>query len=312
MSRRAALYTVSVRGGQGEAPSLGSIDGAGTSLAAVLVASLGDLAATSGDGAEMLRALSAELDGEQVFVILEHGRSGTAADIVDSAGAVRLRLRPGDVPLVRCGCLFDLPPAATSGRLAVQVNDGHGTKELFVGELSRRFRAQFPELTLQIERLAEGDVLRDAVERDGIEKVTLARIDEPGTGRPDATGKWVGAADAARVELSVSVGGQKARLVPDLVHRYLTGEEAAFAEIVQFGGLQFDEAQVEVTLPDATRRLVDIAHPDTARPVTRALPDLDVDADGEPTGPSLLAGLRAVLSAAGSRTALGGVHMLDV
>jgi hypothetical protein len=95
------------------------------------------------------------------------------------------------------------------------------------------------------------------------------------------------------------------------VHRYLAGDEAAFAEIGEFDGLRFDEARVEVTLPDATRRVVDIAHPDTARPVTRALPALELDADGEPTGPSLLSGLRAVLAASNSPRRHGGVHMLE-
>ncbi|HWE82767.1 MAG TPA: hypothetical protein VG265_14045 [Gaiellaceae bacterium] len=311
MSRRAALYTVSVRGSHGEVPPLGDIDGGGTSLASALAAYLGDLAAASKDGTEKLRSLSVEQVGDEVFAILQHGRNGTAADIVDSAGAVRLQLRPEDVPLVRCGCLFDLPAAATSGQLAVEVNDGRGTKELFDGELSRQFRAQFPGLTLRIERLAEGDVLRDAVESDGIERITLARVDEPGGTRTGGTGKWVGPAEAARVELSVSVAGQRARLVPDLVHRYLAGDEAAFAEIGEFDGLRFDEARVEVTLPDATRRVVDIAHPDTARPVTRALPALELDADGEPTGPSLLSGLRAVLAASNSPRRHGGVHMLE-
>ena len=76
-------------------------------------------------------------------------------------------------------------------------------------------------------------------------------------------------------------------------------DESAFAEIVEFGGLIFDEALVEVLLPDDTRRLFDIAHPDVSRPVTIDLPGIRFDADGEPTPESLLAELRSVLAAAG-------------
>ena len=88
-----------------------------------------------------------------MFAVVQHGSRGVAADIVDPSGAVRLRQVPGDVQLVRTGCLFRLPPVETSGRLAVHVANGRGVKELFGQGLAVRLRALRPGVSLAIERL---------------------------------------------------------------------------------------------------------------------------------------------------------------
>jgi hypothetical protein len=297
MNDRAALYTVSVRPRSkgGEGLPFGDLDGAGTSLSAALAGYLADFLHASKDGTSVVRSLSVTSDGDDLFAVLQHGQSGVAADIVDRAGAVRLRQTPDDLQLVRYGCLFRLPPAGSTGRLAVHVHNGRGLKGLFEQGLTRRFRAQFPRLTLAIERLVEGNVLRDAVEQNRIDRVRLVRLDRPGDRALAATDKWVADGATVRVEVDVATRTPGARIRPALIQRYLGGDESAFAEIVEFGGMTFDEAKVEVLLADNTRRLFDIAHPEVARPLTRAMPEIDLDADGEPTAASLLAGLRAAL-----------------
>lgn len=301
MSQRAALYTVAVRprSKRGQALPLGDIDGIGTSLLAVLDGALADFAASSKDGARVVRSLSAAVDNDDLFAVVQHGQNGIAADIVDPSGDIRLRQTPDDLQFVRHGCLFRLPASSRAGLLAVHVNNGRGMKELFEQGLIARFRTQLPALTLAIDRFVQGNVLRDAVARNRIDKLKLVRLERPGSRAIAATDKWVGAGVTARVEVDVATTTSGARIDPALIKRYLGGDAAAFAEIVDFEGMTFDQARVEVLLPDNTRRLVDIAHPDVSRPLTVDMPGIVLDTDGEPTGESLLSELRAVLASVG-------------
>jgi hypothetical protein len=307
VTERAALYTVAVRPRErgGQSLPLGDIDANGTKLSDVLGSVLEGFSEASPDGSRVARALLVEADGEDLFTIIQHGQNGLAAEIVDAAGGVRLRQTPADIQLVRCGCLFRLPVAATTGRLAVHVSNGRGIKGLVVQGLVSRFAAAFPQLRLAIERLADPGALHDAVASDRIEKLRLVRLEPAGERPSDQTGKWVDSASAARVELDVAVRTPGHRIEKTLIERYLAGDAGAFAEIVSFAGMTFDEAMVGVVLPDQTRRLFDLARPEAGRPVMRDLPALAIDADGEPTPASLLAGLRSVLE--GERRGRGSV-----
>jgi hypothetical protein len=299
VSERAALYTVAVRprGRGGQNVTLGDIDGKGTNLADVLASVLAGFSETSPDGSRVARALLVRPDGADLFTIIQHGQNGLAADIVDASGGVRLRQTPDDVQLVRCGCLFRLPVAATTGSLAVHVSNGRGIKGLVVEGLVTRFGSAFPELRLAIERLADAGALRDAVAGDRIEKLRLVRLERADDHPAGGTGKWVDPVSEARVQLEIAVRTPGHRIQRALIERYLAGDTAAFAEIVNFAGMTFDEAMVGVLLPDETTRTFDLARPEAGRPVTRTLPALEVDLDGEPTPASLLAGLRSVLAA---------------
>jgi hypothetical protein len=278
MSDRAALYTVSLRSRRSAQP-LGD-------LGDVLAGILAGFAETS--GTRVVRVLEARREGDDLFCVVQHGARGVAADIVDAAGTVRLRQQPDDVQLVRTGCLFRLPPVDTQGTLVVHVANGRGVKELFGQGLVSRFRAERPGLTLSIERLGQPEALRAAVAAGGLERLRLVG------GRAIAdTSRWVDG-DAARVELAVSARGG---LRPALVERHLRGDAAALPEILRFAGLQFEHASVGVRLDDGTRRLFDLARPESGPPASRALEGIVLDETGEPTATSLLAAMRAVVSA---------------
>jgi hypothetical protein len=141
---------------------------------------------------------------------------------------------------------------------------------------------------LAIERLGQPEALGEAVAAGRLERLRLVG------GRSIAdTGRWVDG-DTGRVELAVSARGESLR--PALVERHLRGDAAALPEILRFGGLQFEHASVGVRLDDGTRRLFDLARPESGPPASRALDGIVLDDAGEPTGPSLLAALRAVVS----------------
>lgn len=291
MTDRAALYTVAVRSRSRGATALPLGD-----LAGDLAGILDGFSVTSDDGARVVRALSVSRDGDDVFAVVQHGARGVAADIVDAGGGVRLRQLPDDLQLVRSGCFFRLPPAATAGRLAVHILNGHGVKDLFEQGLSARFRSLRPELVLAVERLAEPEALRVAVAVDRVEKLRLVRLEPGGARAIAATDKWVAPGEPARVELDVAVRARGARIQRELLARYLGGDRSAFAEIVEFAGLSFDRASVGVRLPDGTRRLFDLSRPEAGRPAMRALEGIVLDATGEPTEASLLAALRGVVA----------------
>lgn len=293
MSERAALYTIAVRPKGGKNRSLGDIDGDGTSLGDALAKLLDGFAETSTDGSRTALASVAARDGDDLLAVVQHGARGVAADIVDPSGGVRLRQTPDDVQLVRCGCLFRLPAAATAGSLAVQISNGRGVKGLFEQGLSSRFRAAFPGLGLAIAPLAEPGALAAAVSDGRVEKVRLVRVERAGAHAIADTAKWVAAGQVARIQLDVSPGSG-ARIEGALLERFLGGDGSALAEIVGFGGLTFDQASVGTLLPDGTRRLVSLAHP-AAGGVTRELAGIVLDAAGEPTDASLLAALRGAL-----------------
>jgi hypothetical protein len=292
---RAALYRVEVRRRRGDPLPLADLDGAGTSLADVLARLLDGFAETSADGARLARVVSVSGTSDEVFALVQHGRRGVAADIVGPTGALRLRQHPDDLQLVRCGCLFRLPATATAGTLAVQLAYGRGVKGLFEQGLAARFGSGLPGLTLVLERLTDPDTLRRAVAEDRVERVQLVRI-EPVGKRGAETGKWVPSGESARVELEVGVQGPGAGLGRSLLGRYLGGDSGAFADIVDFGGLTFDRARVGVRMPDDSRRLVDLEHPDAGRPATRTLVGVVFDRTGEPTEASLLAALRKAVA----------------
>jgi hypothetical protein len=283
VSQRAALYTVRVRSRRGGVRPLAD-------LLAVLAGALDGFVEASGDGTTFVRAVRTQVEGDELFVVLQHGESGVAADIVDRAGGVRLHQRADDAQLVRCGCLFHLPAAATEGKLAVHVNDGRGVKELLESGLRRRFAARSPQLALELVRHVDQGLLLQAVTADRVERVKLVRIERSGDRTIAAVDKWV-SSGPARVELDVA-----GHIRSELIRRYLRGEHGAFADIVEFGGITFQEAKVEVRLPDDTRRLFDLAHPEQGRPMTRDLSGLEFDDDGQPLEESLRLELAAALT----------------
>jgi hypothetical protein len=255
-------------------------------LGEVLAGILDGFSETS--GSRVVRVLEVRQDGDDVFAVVEHGTRGVAADIVDASGAVRLRQLPDDVQLVRTGCLFRLPAAETNGRLAVHVSNGRGVKQLFGQGLAARFRSLRPELVLGIERVGQPEALQAAVAAGRVERLRLVG------GRSIAdVDRWVDG-EAARVGLDLSARG--AGLRPGLIERHLGGDRAALPEILRFAGLTFEHASVGVRLADGSRRLFDLARPEAGPPAARALQGIVLDDAGEPTGPSLLAALRAVVS----------------
>jgi hypothetical protein len=307
LSRRAALYTVAVRskGKAKEQRPLGDLDGRGTSAASALAAILGGFSQASRDGSRLVRSLLVQAAGDEVFAIVQYGQSGIAADIVSPSGSLRLRQVPGDEQLVRCGCLFRLPAAASSGSLAVEVDDGRGIEGLLEQALVTAFASTFDSLALAIAPVVEAGGLRAAVSGGLADTVELLRLVPAQSASSIGVDRWVAPGTPARLRLEITVGSGSGGIRGDLVGRYLDGDAGAFAQLVEFAGIRFDSVRIGVTRPDASRRSFDLARPAEGRSEKRDLDGVELDTDGEPTAGSLLAALRSVLDSVSEPHMLG-------
>jgi hypothetical protein len=298
MSHRAAVYTVRVhkRSKRADSRLLGDIDDRGSSLIQAFDGYMAGLESVSADKLRVVRALSSVTDGDELRLMLQHGQSGVAADIVSDTGELRIRQEFTDMQRVRSAVLMQLPAEEKNGWMAVHNNNNRYVKGLLMQGLIARFRLDFPDLILETAPYVLGSVLREAVDRDRVEKVTLVKLERPSDRSNADTDKWVRSDLGARVELGIEARGRKQHVIPGLLQRFLRGDDLAYGEIVAFEGLTFDEAKVQVRLDNGTIRTFNIERPDAGHAFSEDLRDLDFEDDGEPTEASLFAGLRGALS----------------
>ena len=301
MSHRAAVYTVKIhkRGDPSDLRLLGDLDGGGSALVDLLARSCAGLEVKNSDGTKTIREVSTDVDVPDVLLMVEHGESGVAADIVDPHGALRIRQHPEDSQRIQCGCLFRLPLTESIGWMAVHVNNNRGIKGLLSQALVDKVRAHHPDLVMVITPFVMGSVLTEAVDQGRVEKIKLVRLERPTDRVVAATSRWVPDQEIGRLELDISARGKTGRLIPDVLRRYLHGEREVFGEIVEFQGMTFEQAKVEVTLGDGTRRTFDIESPESGHPFTENLDDLDFAPDGTVVPGSVFTALSRSLGSVG-------------
>jgi hypothetical protein len=140
-----------------------------------------------------------------------------------------------------------------------------------------------------------GSVLEEAVQANRVDKVKLVKLERPNDRANAATDKWVASETEGKLELSITARGRAHRLVTSLLRRFIVeSDQAAFGEIVEFQGMTFDEAKVEVIMTNGARRTFNIEHPDVGHAFTEDL-RVELEADGSPVEESVFAGLREVL-----------------
>lgn len=298
MTHRVALYTVHVRRKRdtsGDFLPFGDIDEQGTNLAQVAAGYLNDphFEVANEEETRSLHCEAVEWDGSDLFAMFRHGLTGVAADIIGKRGEHRLRKSIDDTELVRCGALLRLPSVAEMGWLAAHINNSRAAKGLMEKGIQARFRHDFPTLVLEIKPFVSGSVLLEAVEENRIESVRLVKWDR--SSDRASVGKWVHEGEAAKIELSIKPKGRVKRLLSGLPKSFLQGNVDVFGEIVQFEGMRFDEARLEVKLPDGQHRTFNIEHPDSGHAFTEDIRDLRTE-EGEPTLDSLRTALARALS----------------
>jgi hypothetical protein len=299
MAHRAALYSVRVKEKWRDYRPLGNIDEAGTWLGDVIHGWITDgFEQYSLSQEKVVRGLDASFDADDdLCMALQHGQNGVAADIVDELMRLQHRRTADESELLRCCCVLRLPRDQENGWLATHQNNGHSVKGLLERGLEDRFRRHLPDLKIEIKPIVRGAALLEAIQQGHVEGIKLVKLERPHDRANAATGKWMRAGDLGKLELHITSPGQ--RLQPRLLQRFIRGDRTALSEIVEFEGIEFDEVDVEVTLPEGTRRTFNLQSPDKGFAMSVNLDHLDLDADGEPSEASVYAGLKDALGSLG-------------
>ncbi len=304
MPHDAATYTVRVkvkgRGHGDDFRLLGDFDLSGGWLGDALVRYLADLDDRSAEETRSIRCESCQVDTDrdEVLAITRHGQSGVSADLLEEDGSLILHQLPRHTQEVRCGVLFSLPQSQPLGFLVVHLNNGRSPKTMMSNRIFSSFRHEYEDLMLLIEPCVAQDVLQEAVEQGWIEKIRLLKYERPSDSATQAgAGKWVRTNERARIELGINVAGRGGRITTALLRRFLRNEPGARSQIVEFNGMTFEQAKVEVVLPDNSRRTYNIEKPDAGHAITQELANLELEDNGEPIPASVFQQLRAALAA---------------
>jgi hypothetical protein len=298
VSHRAAVYTVRVhpRRDPDHPRLLGDIDDTGTALMDLLADYLPKLDIT--DDARKLRYLRDKVVGSELLAMFEDGRGGVDARIRNRDGEEKYHQLWDDSQAVECGCLFRLVPNQRQGWLAVHVPDRRGIKTLLGQHIQKLFRADYHDLLVEIVPYVVESALQQAVDQDLIRTVTLVRRVQPSDRAVAGIDQWVsdGTYGKIKVTIGASLGRRAEHLLTDPLRRFLQGDsegerEEARQAIVQFMGMEFDEAKVEIPQGDTTRTF-NIEHLDTGHPLTE---DMRLGRNGPPSEDEIFAGLRAAL-----------------
>lgn len=291
MSHRAAMYSVAVHKRRtSTAVHFGDLAEQGIYLGQVLSDLLADnFTSASKDGTKGVSIESQDLDGEDLKIIVAHGQRGQSARIRDEDRTLLLEQRPAHTHEVRCGTLLRLPKHQTVGWWASHINNGRSAKTLLETELSRRFKAKFADLRLVVTPCVLGSALQEALDNDRLEKVKLVKLDRSDD-RKDAD-KWVAEDAKIRFEVHISAPERGQKLMSDLANRALKREAGAFAQMVEFHGMAFDEAKVDVTMQDGSHRTFNIEHPESGHALSEELQGLVSGNGGDLEDASLFAAL---------------------
>lgn len=285
--RVAQLYHPNVR------PRLGNFDNKGADLATVLDGYFSG-GFSAGGGAKSVMAIESSLAGaknDEVRVMFQQGQSGEVVDI-RRGGSIDYEQNANDTSEVRCGSVFYLPGAQSMGFWAAHTPHNRKAKSLIAAELERLFHEQFPDFRLEISPCVLGSAIDEAVKKGAIEKVTLTRLDHASDRRDALTDDWIRHELPAHVQVAIWAGEGR-RLLAGRIQRFmLKHDAAAFGEIVEFNGVHFDTAKVEIELPNGKKRIVNIEKPDGGAAFSLELDKLPVTSRGEPQSEGLFAALR--------------------
>lgn len=296
MHHRAALYTVQVRRkGRGHTNDyllLGDIDDAGGALIDALAQAANGLQQPNKDWSTTVAVTSVDNSGDELRITTSHGQSGVVADIFRQ-GAQAFHQVARDTQMVNCATLFVLPRSQPLGWLVVHINNGRSVKGLLCQGLEERLAARHPQLALKVEPSVEASVLRKAVADGLVDRIRLRQLVPPSDRADAQVNRWIPSGDAGKVELEFRSEG---RIRTAVLNRFFRGEQNVLPTILEFSGLHFGEASIEVELPSGSHRTFNIQRLEGGHPMTQEMDALTYDADGQPTQDSLFEGLRDALN----------------
>jgi hypothetical protein len=186
-----------------------------------------------------------------------------------------------------------LDPDEQVGFLAVHLNNRRAAKTLIQAELGRRLKTHCKGYTLNINSAVDASALEQAITRNKIDKIKLRRTEAPDDPAVAQTTSWVDAGVAATLELTLTP--KASRLKTDLLRRFvIRHDQTAWPQIIEYGDITFEEANVEVELDNGHKRTFNIEEPESGFTMTEDLTDLSPDST-DPDDGSVLAALVRVI-----------------
>jgi hypothetical protein len=284
MSHRATFYTVRVKRKWKKDGfcRLGEFDGQGHSVSEFIQKCLEtNFTVISDDGEKLVTCLSASMtkgpENDEISAALIHARTGETADIHNKTGKRQYQQKFDDTHRIKCMCLFVLARGQTIGWLTAQVNSGRSAKGLMATHLETKFKEYFPEYTLEFTPFIEQAALIQALEEGHMDRVKLVRLERPNDRSVAALDRWVYKGRKAKIEVDIRPAERGGRLIATDVKRFMKGERNGYEKLLEFQGIKFDEAKVEVELANGQKRTFNILHPDAghAFSVDLVLPPTD-------------------------------------
>jgi hypothetical protein len=267
------------------------MDGQGTYLGDVLQAIFRNgFRNEDADAKKEIFCEDVQQNGEDLAVSFRHGESGQVSEFMEGQQMV-FRQRHDHTQLLSCYSLFRLPRNSDVGWWAVHVNNRKSGKSLIQPELKRRFRDAQSDRSLKVEPAVNSSALEEAIENDQLQSVKLIKYDRSSDYK-DAR-KWLRKDSHAQIELRISTMERGGRLASDLLRKVTGGSSKAYGEIVEFEGMHFDAARVQVKL-DGGMRSFELAGPRDGHPFPAVIqPEED---ESGPIAESVFAELGAVIS----------------
>jgi hypothetical protein len=295
LSHRAHVYTVRVSKFREpeEHSKFGDFDGDGNYLGAAFqyIFSQGFAAENEKDKREVV-CEDAELIEDDLRLSFQHGESGYASRFVKGEETV-FNQRTDHTQLMPCYSMFHLPENQDLGYWAVHLNNKRSGKSLILPELKRRFRVEFPDWSIQVEPCVKAKAFEAALANDQVQSVKLIKYDRSSDFK-DAR-KWMREDMHAQIELRISPLERGKRLASDLLRKAVDGNDRAFGEVVEFEGMHFDQARVQVKL-DGGLRTYELGGGQSGHPFP-AIIDPTETASG-PVADSVFAELKSVIAEA--------------
>lgn len=280
MTHRAAFYRVQIR--PKNQPNgwrlLGDYDEQGTSAANTIRDTLTDLNMHDKDRKTHVRfdETFPKLGDDHVGISILSGRSNVTS-VISKEGDPDFLRTPEHSETMRLGILYYLPHKRKNGWLAIHSPHGRGCKTIIDRVVSERFRVS--HYMIEISPIIPRNALKEAVDRNRVKAVTLIKRDPTKTDKFHDAAQW-GDDEVDQVTLKIQ-SKRKFNLRPTTLSKFLHDpSDKNRKQIIEFKGLEFDNAGITVNMPDGSQRTFYIETPERGHAMTLALQISDEDEYG--------------------------------
>lgn len=251
---------------------------------------LADLSSRNELSQSILQARSVSRSDSEVWGHVQSGDYGYTAELVDAeSGRHTYDREANEAELLPFFFLLRAQSGAKVGVIVLQRYGQYGVKAEFIDAAKERFREEFPEFIMDVNRLVPQAVI------EALQESSLVQVDVISHTIPSDI------ADLVRLRGSIEEEGYfvssiKARRnqrfsMPRWIARILAGQAGLHERI----GDQATNVKVTVDF-NGKRRKIDLQHPGSVTPHIDVTDDVEIDETGHPSLDSILSASRRLVS----------------